>query len=35
LATSISAEIPFICIAPSPSTAITGRSGWTNFAASA
>src|ERR1044072_7397624 len=34
-ATVISSLMPFICIAPSPTSAITGRSGFVNFAATA
>ena len=32
-ATVISSAMLFICIAPSPTSAMTGRSGWANLAA--
>src|SRR5215472_895351 len=35
LATVMSSAMLFICMAPSPTNAITGRSGWANFAAMA
>jgi hypothetical protein len=33
LATVTSSDRPFICIAPSPTSATHGRSGWANLAA--